>query len=155
MTLRTGLAAAALWAAVGCGDRGAPPSPVPAVAGGTRGARSARADDRATVPGPRGDRHARAAAGRARPIHEVQGTIVRSERGLLAVRSQDGRETTLRIGPRTAVTVPSSSAPGRRTPLAPGVEVRASWRSGEGNPPTALSVQVRDAAQQDPWTDRG
>jgi hypothetical protein len=146
VALRAALAAAALCAAVlACDDVAGPP---------LAGVGAARADVRAPIPGPRGDRHARAAAGRARPIHEIEGTIVRSDGALVAVRSRDGRETRLRIGPRTTVTAPRS-APGRPARLAPGDEVRASWRSGDGEPPTALSVQVRDAARQDPWTDRG
>jgi hypothetical protein len=143
-------AASAAVVALAC-EGGAPPS---------RGAPGARPSgpppgERAEAPPRRGDRHARAAARSGRPLHEVSGTVVRAEDGRVAIRPRDGPEVTLRIGPRTTVTTPGRGAatPGR-APVAPGDEVRASWRSG-GDPPTALSVEVRSGPDRDPWTDRG
>jgi hypothetical protein len=150
--MRAGLVAAALCVvAVACDDRGRSAQSGGAANPPVAARPSGGAEGQATAP-RRGDRHARGAAGRARPIHEIVGTIVRSERGQVAIRPKDGREVTLQIGPRTTVTAPG--VPGQ-APLTPGEEVRASWRSGEGDPPTALSVDVRSGPPRDPWTDRG
>lgn len=158
MSIRTRLAALLLYggalcaAALACGDSGAPRRGAPSGAGPAASA-APSPDERASPPSPRrGDRHARAAAGRARPVHEVVGTLVRSEGGRIVIRPDGGREVTLRMGPRTALTAPPGGD--ARTALGAGAEVRASWRSGDGDPPAALSVDVQRPAR-DPWTDRG
>ena len=101
---------------------------------------AAARQDPAPAPDARGDRHARAAARRPPRLREISGTIVRADGRRLAIRSAAGPEITLRVGPTTAVTVH-----GRRAvpaALRPGDGVRASYRSAEGGPSTALSVEV-------------
>jgi hypothetical protein len=139
---RAGLAAAAVCAIVLACEAAAPEPDrrPPAAASGEKAA-----------PGRRGDRHARAAVrGGDRPLHELTGTVVRAEDGRVVIRPRSGREVTLRIGPRTTLTTPRGD--GAKRALAPGDEVRASWRAG-GDPPTALSVEVQ--AGPPAWTDQG
>ena len=152
MTIRAGLAAAALCAAgLACRDRGETPAQATHAPGAPSTAHPPAGQGAGQAPAPplaRGDRHARAAAAsRARPIHEVVGTVVRAERGQVAIRPRRGREITLQLGPYTTVNGPGAAGQA----LAPGDEVRASFRGGDGDPPTALSVEV----QRDPWTDHG
>lgn len=150
VTIRAGLAAAAVCAAALACEAPAPPpgaeGPSPAAdARPSEGAPPAGTPS----PGRRGDRHARAAArAGARSVHQVAGTVIRVEGGRVAIQPPRGREVTLRIGPRTTVTTRRGGGQG----LAPGDEVRASWRTG-GDPPTAVSVEVQPADV--PFTDRG
>jgi hypothetical protein len=125
--------ALAAIAALGCERAPAPRSP--------RGGPAAAAEAAPPAqPERRGDRHARAAAREAPRLREISGTVVRADGRRLAIRSGAGAELTLRVGPGTAVTVG-----GRRAPpaaLRPGDDVRASYRTTEGGPATALSVEV-------------
>jgi hypothetical protein len=108
---------------------GSAPPPAPGGASTTR----------APEPG-RGDRHARAAARQAPRLREITGVVVRADERRLAIRPRSGPVLTLRLGPSTAL-----RAGGRRSgpeTLHPGLEVRASYRSDEGGPATAVSVDV-------------
>lgn len=163
MRLRASLAAVALLLAGAC--REATRAVVqPATATSPRAAPAGPPDEgtseRAAPPGRRGDRHARAAARQPRALRQVVGTIVRVEEGRVVIRRRDGGELTLRIGPRTRLAAPGR--PTGRAALAPGDEVRASWRGGGGEPPTALSVKVEHPVRGAPpappepaGTDRG
>lgn len=159
-TIRAGLATAVVCAAVIACDAGAPAPRAGEATGGRSDARPPNADPPAGAPAPRrrGDRHARAAArAGARPLHEVTGTVVRAGGGRVAIRPRGGSDVTvtLRIGPRTTVTAQGGGAPAKA--LAPGDEVRASWRAGD-DPPTALSVEVRGGGGppgEGPFNDRG
>lgn len=155
MGLRT-LAVAALCAlAAACGEPGPPPARADGERAPERPQSAPRAGERGAAP-PRGDRHARAAARRARPVREISGSVLRAGDGRIAIRPRAGRELTLRIGPDTRVVAPGRAAGAQA--ISPGDEVRASYRSGDADPPTALTVEVRPpevAPPEAPWTDRG
>jgi hypothetical protein len=150
------LVAALCALAAACDERAPPPASPGPPAAQSPPSSAPRAGDR-TAPLRRGDRHARAAAQQARRVRAVVGTVVRAGEDQVAIRPRDGPELTLRIGPSTVLPAP---APGRAR-LAPGDEIRAAWRTGGEDPPTAISVERRDAGRgepaepPDPWTDRG
>ncbi len=118
---------------VACDDR----SPVPS---GGETAPSGDAPPDELPAARRGDRHARAAARHAPRLREVSGSIVRADGRRVTLRTGGGPELTLRIGPDTRVTIRGRRSSPRA--LRAGDDVRASYRSLEGGPATALSVDV-------------
>lgn len=159
------LAAAAAALLLACGERGALAPPAPAPPDSARppeGGQGAAREERPLVEPRRGDRHARAQARRTPRVRQLAGTIVRADARRLVIRPEGGPIVTLRLGPRTALSVQ-----GRRAGpevLRPGAEVRTSYRSGEGGPATAVTVEVTERApggaaprqpEEQPASDRG
>jgi hypothetical protein len=95
----------------------------------------------------RGDRHARAAARRAPGPKEIAGTVSRAGARTVEIRTAGALPLTLRVGPRTAITV--DGRPARPDALREGAEVRASYRTGGGRP-TAIAIEARGPAQDPP-----
>lgn len=105
----------------------------------------------------RGDRHARAAARRAPGVKEIAGTVSRAGARTVAIRPAGAPPLTLRVGPRTTITV--DGRPARLDALREGAEVRASYRTGGGRP-TAIAIAAQapapaPAPAQDPPSPEG
>jgi hypothetical protein len=114
----------------------------PVLARAARASHGERAKEPLRPAAGRGDRHARAAAGRARPAKRIDGTLARLDGRLLVIRSPAGSELTLRTSPSTRVTL--EGRPAELESLREGAEVRATYESGGGRP-AALSVEARRA----------
>lgn len=127
--------AAALAAATGCDRREAAPAPVAAA--------EQHVAPSPTSP-PRGDRHARAAARRPPRVREIAGVVTQADERRVAIRPRAGPAMTLRVGRATEVHVDGvRSSPGA---LRPGAEVRASYRTGDGGPATAIEIEATGPA---------
>jgi hypothetical protein len=99
----------------------------------------------------RGDRHARAAARRAPGVKEIAGTVSRAGARTVAIRPAGAPPLTLRLGPRTTITV--DGRPARLDALREGAEVRASYRTGGGRP-TAIAIEAHAPAPDPPSPER-
>jgi hypothetical protein len=130
--------------AVGCRTEPPPPPQQPPAA--------RPAERSAPVPpaaaGPRGDRHARAAARRSPKVKRVDGKLARCDRRAVVIRAPGVPALTLRVAPGTAVTL--DGRPARSEALPPGADVRAAYRTGEGGRPTAISIEARVAPVDPP-----
>ncbi len=131
-------AAAAVLAT--CSRGGAPEQPSGAPA--DRGAVAARGERPAAqrVSGHRGDRHARAAARLAPVVKKVEGTVARAGQREVVIRARGAPVMTLRVSPRTTVTV--DGQPARADELTEGAPVRASYEDGGVVRATALSIEA-------------
>ncbi|HEY6006131.1 MAG TPA: hypothetical protein VIV57_24840 [Anaeromyxobacter sp.] len=134
-----GLAAAVVL--LSCGERSGEART--AAPGAGEGAAPA---DRASERPPsleRGDRHARAAARRSLVVKRVEGTLSRVGERQVVIRRRGGPELSLRVSPRTKVTM--NGRPAGLERLREGAEVRAAYQTGDGGRPTALSIEAQSA----------
>jgi hypothetical protein len=69
----------------------------------------------------------------------------------VAIRPAGAPPLTLRVGPRTTITV--DGRPARLEALREGAEVRASYRTGGGRP-TAIAIEAQAPAQDPPSPER-
>lgn len=93
--------------------------------------------------GRRGDRHARAAARRARNVKTIEGAVSQASDRQVIVRSPGRPPIALRVEPGTSVTV--GGQPARAGALREGEPIRASYRTGADGRQTALSIEARAA----------
>ncbi|WP_243338273.1 hypothetical protein [Anaeromyxobacter soli] len=94
----------------------------------------------------RADRHRRAAI-RARAIRKIEGTLERCAEGRVVIRAPGEESVVLRVGDATAITLDGRTAP--LASLREGSPVRASYESGRGGRPTALTIDARSAPRTD------
>jgi hypothetical protein len=139
MRLRVRVLVLAAALALGCerggGERAAPP---PAYAG-VSGPATVRPDG-TRASGRRGDRHARAASRRSRVVKRIEGKLARADGRLVVIRAPGAAPLTLRLAPGTTVT--QGGRPAAIEALREGTEVRASYQTGGGGRPTAISIEA-------------
>ncbi len=98
--------------------------------------------------GPSGDRHARAEAHRPHQVKRARGKLARSDDRAIVVTRADGPPLTLRVAPGTSVTL--DGRPARAEALPAGADVRAAYRTGDGERPTAITIEAQGPAEPKP-----
>jgi hypothetical protein len=126
------------------GDRPAPTEPQPTAA--QEVGRSPSERPSAPEPGQRANRQRRAAA-RASAVRHVAGTLERRSLERVVIRGPGEERVTLTIARGTAITLDGRAASVET--LREGSAVRASYESGRGERPTALSIEGRSNGGQD------
>ncbi len=87
------------------------------------------------------------AAGRAQAgTQQVTGTVARADETRLVIRAPDRPDLTLRVTDRTAVKV--DGRPASADQLEEGSSVRASFQTGSGGRPTAISVEAENPVER-------
>ncbi|BDG03677.1 hypothetical protein [Anaeromyxobacter oryzae] len=88
-------------------------------------------------------------AGGQRPqggTQEVTGTVARADETRLVIRAPDRPDVTLRVSDRTTVKVDGQPASIDR--LEEGTSVRASFQTGHGGRPTAITVEAQSPLEK-------
>jgi hypothetical protein len=137
------LCAASAVLALACGGeagRGAASGPLQASAPTPPAAAPAPATAPAERPtARRGDRHARAAARRARTVKQADGVVTRASDRQVVIRPRGAADVTLRIDRSTTVIVDGAAS--RGAALRAGSAVRAAYEAPRGSRPLAIRVE--------------